>query len=124
MARKRDHQPKNMDPLYDHGELVVLVQAGEHPAFQPERVMRLIRERLKNFDPKQDFIAHVGGDALSTLMVGMVLADMSCDEQFPFEDIQWLRYDRPEAPGGGRTHEGARYVPTRVVIAPEIDNAA
>lgn len=119
LSRVRDNRPKNMDPLYDHGEVIVLIPSGEHPGFNPERVMRLIRQRLEGFDPKVDYIAHVGGDALSVLMVGMVLADMSCDENFPFEAIQWLRYDRPEDGRGGRTHEGAKYVPTRVVIAPE-----
>lgn len=124
MARQREHRPKNMDPLYDHGEIIVLVQAGEHPGFQPERVMRLIRQRLSGFNPKTDYIAHVGGDPLSTLMVGMALADLSCDEHFPFDSIQWLRYDRPEDGRGGRTHVGAKYVPTEVVISPQESESA
>jgi hypothetical protein len=63
VARTKDNQPKNMEPLYEHGEVVVLVQAGEHPTFQQKRVMRLIRQRLEHFDPTCDTVAWVGGDA-------------------------------------------------------------
>lgn len=119
LSRSRDHQPKNLERLYDHGEVQVLVQAGEHVAFQPERMMRLIAQRLSEFDPEADFIAHVGGDPLATLMTGMVLADMSCDEEKGFDRVRWLRYDRPEDGRGGRTHIGAKYIPTDVMINPE-----
>jgi hypothetical protein len=120
-SRVRDHKAKNMEPLYEHGEIVVLVRSGEHPGFQPARVMRLIRQRLTDFNFETDFVAHVGGDPLAVLMVGMALADMSVaeDGESLFHRVRWLRYDRPEAPGGGRTHEGARYVPTDVEIDPE-----
>lgn len=113
----RQQKPKNMDALYEHGEVHVLVQAGEHAAFQPERVMRLIAQRLSTFDPATDFIANAGGDPLATLMTGMVLADMSAVDEF--DRIKWLRYDRPEDGKGGRTHVGAKYIPTEVIINPE-----
>ena len=79
--------------------------------------MRLLRQRLKHFDPAQDAVAWVGGDALAAVMVGMVLSDMSAEHGW--ESITWLRYDRPEDGRGGRTHEGARYVPMEVIIQPE-----
>lgn len=121
LARSQDHRPKSLDRLYDHGEVHVLVQAGEHVAFQPERMMRLIAQRLEGFNPEVDFIAHAGGDPLATMMVGMVLADMSAEEGW--QKVRWLRYDRPEDGRGGRTHIGAKYVPMDVVINPESQEA-
>lgn len=117
VSRNREHQPKNMDALYEHGEVRVLVQAGEHATFQQERVMRLIRQRLEDFDPATDKIACVGGDPLAAVMVGMVLADFAAEEGFA--SVTWLRYDRPEDGRGGRTHVGAKYVPMEVAIHPE-----
>lgn len=115
----RDKRPPNLRPLYEHGPVEVLVQSGENPAFHPDRVMRLIESRLKDFNADTDFIAHAGGDPLASVMVGIVLADMAADPEQGFESIKWLRYERGKDNAGARTHDNAKYIPVSIKLYPE-----
>lgn len=108
----RDRKPPSLDPLYEHGPVEVLIQAGEYPTFNPERCLKLVEDRLRNFDPDRDCLAWAGGDALAAVMAGVVLSDMAAEKGW--ESFTWLRYERPVDGSGKRTHIGAKYTPIKV----------
>lgn len=108
----RNGSTPDLRPLAEHGEIRVLIAAGEYPTFHPERCRRLIEDRLKHFNPETDFLAWAGGDTLAAVMAGMVLADMADENDWP--TFRWLRYERGKDAEGRRTEVGAHYAPIEV----------
>ena len=101
----------NLDPLYDHGEVQVVLPMGDSPTFTPEKCMDVIERRLEAFDPSIDFLVWAGGDTLAAVMVGMALVNRD------IWAFQWLRYERARLADGTRTDEGAAYVPVTIDLA-------
>jgi hypothetical protein len=114
VARGRPAPHTGLDPLYEHGDVVVLIQPGDAPSFNAERCMRLIESRLEPFDPERDMFAFAGGDQLALFMTALVLADICRDEGIT--SVTWLRYERGLDDRGNRTHKGAKYVPVEVPV--------
>lgn len=103
----RRKAPPDLKPLYDHGEVQVVLPLSDSPTFNPVKCYEIMEDRLAHFDPERDFIAWAGGDTLSAIMVGMMLINR--DE--PIWKFNWLRYERFRQPDGRRTDEGAKYIP-------------
>jgi hypothetical protein len=116
----REGRAPDLSSLRAHGELRVVVRSGEYPSSNPQRAMRLVRERMADFNPSTDFVVWAGGDTLAALLVGVVLAEKGC------YDVMWLRYDRPRDPNNShrRTHTGARYVPLVVPLQETLHDVA
>ncbi len=106
---KRGPQP-DLNKLAGHGELHMLIRAGEHVTRDPRRALRLITERLDGFDPLEDALVWLGGDTLAAVLVGVALAELG------HEDVRWLWYDRPPLPGGGRDDAAGVYRPITVPL--------
>lgn len=104
----RTKKNMNLDPLYEHGEIKVVLPVGDAPAFSPNKCVSVMSARFKEFDPEQDFLVWAGGDTLAALMVGYLL------HQRGFTVFNWLRYERKRLPDGTRTDDGAIYVPVRI----------
>jgi hypothetical protein len=98
----------NLDPLYDHGELRVVLPTGDAPAFRPGECMNTMAARFEHFDPELDFIVWAGGDTLAAVMVGFLLHERG------FHVFNWLRYERRRLDDGSRTDDGAKYYPVKV----------
>lgn len=104
----RTKKNMNLDPLYAHGELKVVLPVGDAPAFSPNKCISIMAARFEHFDPEQDFIVWAGGDTLAALMIGFLLKERG------IHVFNWLRYERHRLPDGTRTDEGAVYVPVRI----------
>lgn len=106
---RKDGSMPDLKPLAEHGEVILLVHAGDRPTFSPSETKVLqsrIIEKLRDFDPNQDFLVWAGGDTLCAVMTGVAL------ERLEFNRVRWLRYDRGRDPATGRrTDANARYVP-------------
>jgi hypothetical protein len=112
----RDGTLPRLEPLAEWGRLRVLINPGEDPRYNPTKALNLIRKRLADFNPKTDFLVWVGGDTLAAMLVGIVLSDMSVNEQAGFAAFKWLRWDRGRTGRGERTDAGGRYVPITVEL--------
>lgn len=102
---QRRKKPPNLKPLYEHGEVQVIIPTSDSPTFNAQKCYEMVENRLAGYDPEVDFLVWAGGDTLAALMAGMYLGN---------EDIwrfRWLRYERHRLPDGSRTDEGAKYVP-------------
>lgn len=107
----------DLTPLAAHGDIKVLITPGEYPAFHPERALKLIRQRLAEFDPAIDYIAWAGGDTLSAVLTGIVLMELECT------GVTWLRHERGRDPKDPsiRTDEGSHYTPVDIDFLPPQD---
>lgn len=99
--------PLNLGPLYEHGEVQVVLPMSDKPSFSPAKCYDVMAERLARFNPETDFLVWAGGDTLSAVMVGMILVN----QEEPVWRFTWLRYERFRKDDGTRTDEGAKYVP-------------
>lgn len=109
----RRKAPLNLAPLYEHGEVQVVLPMSDSPTFEPVTCYNVMEERLRHFDPEVDFLVWAGGDTLAAVMAGMILVNM---EQ-PIWCFKWLRYERFRNADGSRTDKGAKYVPVVIDLA-------
>lgn len=99
----------DISPLAEHGDITVLIEAGDYPTFHPEECWKKIKSRLEKFNPDIDYLAWAGGDTLSAVMVGAVLVQMG------HYSVQWLRFDRGYTPDKtDRVRTTGNYVPMMV----------
>lgn len=109
----RRKAPLNLEPLYEHGEVQVVLPMSDAPTFNPVTCYEVMEKRLENFNPEIDFLVWAGGDTLSAVMVGMILINQA----EPVWRFNWLRYERFRHPDGSRTDKGAKYVPVVIDLA-------
>lgn len=102
----RRKPPLVLNPLYEHGEVQVVLPMSDSPTFKPIKCYEVMEERLSRFDPNLDYIVWAGGDTLSAVMVGMILVN----REEPVWKFNWLRYDRAKNADGSRSDVGAKYV--------------
>lgn len=103
----RRKPPLNLEPLYKHGEVQVVLPMSDSPTFNPVTCYEVMENRLANFDPEIDMLVWAGGDTLAAVMAGMILVN----RDNPIWCFKWLRYERHRQPDGSRTDKGAEYVP-------------
>lgn len=96
----------NLAPASCHGQLRVLLGSNEKPVFNPDRCLSLLRQKLRDFDPREDKLLWAGGDALSLLLVGAVLGELG------HRTLTYLRYDRRRDDVGSVV--GGDYLPVTV----------
>lgn len=109
----RKKKPINITPLYEHGEVRLVLPQGDSPTFSPKKCCELMHDRLfpeegQQYDPDIDYLVWAGGDTLAALFAGMLLAEL---EIWCFK---WLRYERARLSNGDRVDEGAAYVPVTI----------
>lgn len=104
----RSKKPIDLGPLYEHGDVQVVLPQGDSPCFTPDKSFAVMEQRLDAFDPDIDFLVWAGGDTLSAVFAGMLLAERD------IWSFAWLRYERARTPDGQRTDDGAKYVPIEV----------
>lgn len=103
----RRKAPINLKPLYEHGEVQVVLPMSDSPTFNPVTCYEVMEERLSRYDPDVDYLVWAGGDTLSAVMAGMILVN----QEEPIWRFIWLRYERHRNEDGSRTDTGAKYVP-------------
>lgn len=109
----RRKPPINLAPLYEHGDVQVVLPMSDSPAFEPTTCYKVMEDRLRHFDPDNDFLVWAGGDTLAAVMVGMILVN----QEEPIWCFKWLRYERVRLEDGSRTDKGAKYVPVVIDLS-------
>lgn len=107
----RTKKPFDLQPLYQWGEVQVVCPPGDSPTFAPQRCLTIMENRLEAFDPEVDFLVWAGGDTLSAVMAGMLLAERDIWR------FQWLRFERDRETGTGRRLETGKYAPVIVDLS-------
>jgi hypothetical protein len=95
----------DVSPAAVYGSVEFVLGPQDRTSHSPEIVLSKLRKCLRDFDPVEDYILWAGGDPLSLMLVGSVLADMG------FTEWRYLRYER----GSGKNPESTPfYVPVKV----------
>jgi hypothetical protein len=83
----------NLRPLAAFGAIRTLVQTGNNPLHRPLETLELIRRRLADFNPNEDYLVAAGGGALAALLVGVALAELDIPR------VCWLSFRKHPLPG-------------------------
>ena len=70
------------------GRVMVLLQSGDRPSYRPHACIRVLKNKLKDFNHNSDHILWAGGDPVGLFLTGLVLRDLGHTE------VSWLRYER------------------------------
>lgn len=92
------------------GRIVSVLVAGEQPGFRPAEAYDRIAKKLESLDPEEDFLLYAGGDPLTLLITGAVLAARE-----DVESVRFLRFHRDRS-RDGRLSDDGRYVEVRVPV--------
>lgn len=88
--RRNGHPPGrlvDLTPAQDYGEITVLLPGK--PELVPAKVLPLLHEGLKTFDPKKDYIVPVGHPVL-IMWTALVLGRYTNEAQF----LDWDRHNQ------------------------------
>lgn len=108
--------PKNgrfpdLAPLAEYGDIKVVIEIGDYPAFKPGEAWQRVARRLQDFDAERDYLAWAGGDTLSALMAGAALTQMG------HRRFRWLRFERGvNKETGERDPSTGKYTPVDVQL--------
>lgn len=98
--------PRDFSTATQYGKFDFIFSQDESPTRTPGPCLFKARQRLRSFDPNEDFLLWAGGDPTALLLVGAVLAELNLHQ------IKYLRWERNRLPNGERS--GGFYVPTNL----------
>lgn len=94
----------DVSPAAVYGEIQFILSPGDRTSSTPDLVLRKLVSAMEIFNPEEDFIVWSGGDPLSAILTGVVLAELG-KTRFKF-----LRYEKNRGKEGGPGY----YVPVVV----------
>lgn len=100
----------DVTPARVYGEIEFVLSPSDRMSSSPDLHIRKLIKGLDKFDADHDFILWSGGDPLSCMLTGWVLAEM---------DIRTFRYLRYEKGEGRKDSSAPFYVP--VLVTPFTD---
>lgn len=97
--------PVDVTPAEIYGSIVHILTPGDRTSSNPDLSMRKLFGVLENFEPEVDFLLWSGGDPLSCMVTGMVMAELGILK------FKYLRYEKPDR---SKSFSKPYYVPVLV----------
>lgn len=108
--------PADVSPAEIYGTLEYILGTGDRTSSNPDLSARKLFARLEDFDATKDFVLWAGGDPLSCMLTGVVLAELGILK------FKYLRFEKER----GRAQIGEPvtgfYVPVQVNMEPEVES--
>ncbi len=105
--------PADVSAAGIYGQVEYVLGAGDRTSSNPDHSARKLFAALETFDPDKDFILWAGGDPLSCMLTGAVLAELGVLR------YKYLRFEKDRArPEPGQQVSGF-YVPVMVDLEPQ-----
>lgn len=94
----------DLSSAQQYGKIQHILNVTDRPGMMPESCLNKIRAALDEYQDG-DYFATTLADPAGPLLLGLALAD------FGFDDIKWLRWERPPPGNDGFRPKGGFYVP-------------
>jgi hypothetical protein len=102
----------DVSPAAVYGDIRFVLTPGDRSSSTPDLSFNKLMDALGGFDPATDYVLWSGGDPLSCMLAGIVLAELGITR------FRFLRYEKDRS-----TPEGQRpnnyYVPVEVDFTPQ-----
>ena len=99
--------PADVSPAKIYGEIEYVLGTSDRTSSSPELSARKLFKALDSFEPEHDFILWAGGDPLSCMLTGAVLAELGILR------YKYLRFEKDRSSGRSEPVTGF-YVPVQV----------
>jgi hypothetical protein len=100
----------DVSPAASYGDIVFILTVADRTSCDPDSSLQKLRKGLEGFDEHNDYLLWSGGDPLSFMLVGWLLAEWGVPS------IRYLRYERGDARKG---KSSPFYVPVTVTFPDE-----
>lgn len=97
----------DVSPAARYGDIQFVLSPGDRTSSTPDLSLKKLVAAMEKFDPKNDYIVWSGGDPLSAILTGAVLAELGITR------FRFLRFEKNRAREGGNGSAGF-YVPVDV----------
>jgi hypothetical protein len=100
--------PADVSPAKIYGTIEFVLGPGDRTSSNPEQSARKLFDALETFEPEHDFVLWAGGDPLSCMLTGAVLAELGILR------YKYLRFEKERGKGGHGEPVTGFYVPVQV----------
>lgn len=90
----------DVSPAAVYGDIRFVLSPSDRSCSNPELSLGKLFKELEEFRPREDFIVWAGGDPLSAILAGMVLAELGI-LKFRFLRFEKNRHTKPGQPVTG-----------------------
>lgn len=97
----------DVSPAASYGTIRFVLTPGDRTSSTPELSLPKLFAALEDFDPDKDYILWSGGDPLSSILTGVVLAELGITK------FKFLRFEKDRTTPYGQKPTGF-YVPIEV----------
>lgn len=104
-------QQADVSPAKVYGEIVFVLTAEDRTSCTPEQSLQKLRAGLESYNEATDFLLWSGGDPVSFMLVGWLLADWGVNS------IRYLRYEK----GDGRKNSSPPFYAPVIINFPDED---
>ena len=103
--------PADVSPAKIYGEVEYVLGTGDRTSSNPDFSARKLFAALETFDSNKDFILWAGGDPLSCMLTGAVLAELGVLR------YKYLRFEKDRASRNPGDPVTGFYVPVQVDLS-------
>lgn len=96
-----------------YGEIVTILGTGDRTSSSPDLSAAKLFKAFESFDSENDFVLWAGGDPLSCMLTGAVLAELGILR------YKYLRFEKDRARTGNGVPVTGFYVPVQVNLETE-----
>ncbi len=100
--------PADVSPAEIYGKVEYVLGAGDRTSSNPDMSARKLFKALEQFDAEHDFVLWAGGDPLSCMLTGAVLAELGILR------YKYLRFEKDRARAAPGAAVTGFYVPVQV----------
>jgi hypothetical protein len=100
----------DVSPAATYGDIQFVLSPGDRTSSTPELSLKKLVTAMQKFDPDQDYIVWSGGDPLSAILTGAVLAELGVTR------FRFLRFEKMR--GKDSSSSAGYYVPVEVDFGP------
>lgn len=98
----------DVSPASSYGTIRFVLTPGDRTSSTPELSLPKLFAAMEDFDSEKDYILWSGGDPLSSILTGVVLAELGISK------FRFLRYEKDRRNGNGGDRGSGFYVPVEV----------
>lgn len=100
--------PADVSPAKIYGQIEYVLGTGDRTSSNPDQSLRKLFSALEEFDPDKDFVLWAGGDPLSCMLTGGVLAELGILR------YKYLRFEKDRSRSAPGEPVAGFYVPVLV----------
>lgn len=103
--------PKDLSSLSKYGDVVFLLHRFDRGTDNPNRILNVLKVRLKEFNSDKDYLLNLGSDPISSMLLGMAVRELKTSQ------LTFLKWEKKRNEDGTLARDGF-YIPVKLILTP------